>query len=142
MEEITKAFNLLDASERNTAQQEILVFLKNRLHQNRPSACQSDRNNDKDDKDWNWDTVNHQQVLAQALETGFDSDILLIMGPGKKEVKAHRFILSIFSPVLRKIFKSGFNEVCYLPELDPTCFKLILKVNNNPFKITEVYCSP
>jgi hypothetical protein len=65
---------------------------------------------------------------SQALETGFDSDILLLLGPDKVEVKTHRFILSFFSPVLRKAINSSKDGKGCLPDEYPAFFKMLLKV--------------
>jgi hypothetical protein len=79
---------------------------------------------------WTWNTVSHTQVLAEALATGFESDVMLYLGKDdeKEEFPAHKFILSIYSPVLQKVIKSSKNGVRILSHIDPVLFKMVLKV--------------
>jgi hypothetical protein len=82
---------------------------------------------------WTWDTVNHTKVLDQALATGFASDVVLSIGKDeeKEEVRAHRVILSIYSPVLQKVIKNSPNVLHIHSSIDPTHFKMLLRVSNN-----------
>jgi hypothetical protein len=54
----------------------------------------------------NWrEDKGHSKRFEYLLESGLSSDVTFLVGVEKVEVRAHKFILKIGSPVFEKLFK-------------------------------------
>ena len=80
-------------------------------------------------KYWDW-CFNHHTRFEAILENGYRSDVTFIVGKEQKEIKAHKLILCIGSPVFSKMFdvQTKVYNSYMISEFQPKEFLLFLKV--------------
>jgi len=68
------------------------------------------------------------------LRKEFHTDLIFLVGPEKKEIKAHKLILSSASPVFETMFYGKLkeeSETIKIPDVDFNAFKIMLYVCNS-----------
>ena len=71
----------------------------------------------------------HSKRMEYFLESGRGSDVMLIVGVEKREVKAHKLMLMAGSSVFDDLFSKNKDQDSYVvPDLEPNELKLFLGV--------------
>ena len=89
-----------------------------------------------------WEVVKEMKVLNenhaskviedanQARKEGILCDVILLIGPGKYQIKAHRLLLMSAAGFFRAMFTSKFKEASQdkveLPQIDPVTMETIM----------------
>ena len=80
--------------------------------------------------DWQKSYPTHKERFVYLLDSGINSDVILLVGKNEIPFKAHKLILSTGSPVFQNLL-SGTHPAAeiFIPDVEPKPFRLLLNVS-------------
>lgn len=82
--------------------------------------------------DWQKSYPTHKERFVYLLDSGINSDVILLVGKNEIPFKAHKLILSTGSPVFQNLL-SGTHPAAeiFIPDVEPKPFRLLLNVSGS-----------